>query len=238
MSGKVSAQLSIADSAINFAMFQMYYQGFVPSGDMGKRFGYTSTAGATLGYKFKNNVFIRGGFSGLFGGVVKDTVLQSLLIGGYVVDNEGNFVAPRAQESGFVLPLSIGKIFHIQGLSPNSNSGFYAEVGTQVLQHKIRYNVPRNKVPALSKPYQKGYDQMCNGIGITQSIGYILFGNTNYWNVNVGFDFSQNFTQNRRSFNFDLGGPDTRKRLDMLWGFHAGWVFPLYRQAPSKVYYY
>ena len=235
---KITAQVNLADSTISLWMLQVGYKGFIPAGDFAKRFGYTSTAGMTVGYKWTNNYYVAAGVHALFGGNVKeDSILQNLTIGGYLIDNQGNFVAPRPSETGFIVPFSVGKIFPV-GFSPNKNSGLYAEIGGQFLQHRIGYNVPRNRIPTLTKEYQKGYDRLTNGFGITEAFGFRNFSNSSFYNFSLGFEFGQNFTQNRRTIDFDTGVHDSRKRLDLMFGFSFNWIFPIYKQADDKVHYY
>ena len=51
-----------------------------------------------------------------------------------------------------------------------------------------------------------------------------------------GFEFTQGFTKNRREMNFDTGQKDDLARLDMLFGFRLGWVFPIYKRIADKSY--
>lgn len=234
----VFAQVNIADSTISLWMLQVGYKGFVPGGDMAKRFGYTSTAGMLVGYKWESNYYVYGGAHTLFGGRIReDSILKNITVEGYLVDNEGNFVAPRPSETGFILPFAVGKVFNT-GFAPNKNSGIYAELGGQFIQHRIWYNVPRNRIPSLTKEYQKGYDRLTNGFGVTEAFGYRNFSNNSFYNFSIGFEFSQNFTQNRRSLDFDTGIRDTRKRIDLLFGVTVNWIFPIYKQADDKIHYY
>lgn len=233
-----SAQVSIKDSAIGLTMIDVGYKGLFPGGDFADRFGYTSVAGVHVGYKFASNFYLTTGVDFLFGGKIKEKdILNSITINGYLIDNEGNYTPPRMQESGFAVPLAIGKIFG-GILSHNKNSGVYVEAGAQFIQHKIWFNLPRNRIPTLTKQYQKGYDRLTNGIGATQSVGYRFFANNGFANFVVGLDVSENFTQNRRSINLDTGIGDTKKRLDLLWGIRACWTLPIYKEAASKTYYY
>lgn len=235
---KISAQVNIADSTISLWMLQVGYKGFLPGGDMASRYGFTSTAGLTVGYKWASGYYVTAGAHSLFGGKIKeDSILRNITIEGFLIDNEGNFVAPRPSETGFIVPFSVGKIFQT-GFAPNKNSGIYAEIGGQFIQHRVWFNIPRNRVPALTKEYQKGYDRLTNGVGITQSIGYRNFSNNSFYNFSIGLDFSQNFTQNRRAMDFDTGQKDTRKRIDLLFGISINWIFPIYKQADDKVHYY
>jgi hypothetical protein len=234
----LSAQKSLQDSAISMITLEPIYAGYIPSGDMAKRFGFTSTAGMIVSYKLSNNLYFSGGALALFGGNVKDvSMLNNITASGFLIDNEGNFTRPRITETGFLVPFSFGKIIPMS-IAPNKNSGLYIEAGPQFIQHKIWFNVPRNRVASLTPSYQKGYDRLSNGLGIHEGFGYKNFSNNSFLNFSLGFDFSQNFTQSRRSIDLDTGKRDTQKRLDLLFGIHATWIFPVYKEAPDKVYYY
>lgn len=232
------AQQSLQDSAISMFTFETTYQGFIPGGDLAKRYGFTSTAGGVLGYKLKSNFYFSAGLMTLFGGDVRDvSMLNNLTINGFLIDNQGNFIDVKPTETGLLIPFSFGKI-HPLPFSNNKNSGLYWELGPQFIQHRIWFNVPRNRVSYLTKEYQKGYDRLSNGWGIHEGIGYRYFSNNGYVNFLVGLDVSQNFTQSRRSLQFDQGKRDSKTYLDLLYGIHAAWILPLYKVAPDKVYYY
>ncbi|MFN0200640.1 MAG: hypothetical protein ACKVTZ_03930 [Bacteroidia bacterium] len=232
------AQVSMQDSSINMITLHTSYQGLVPIGVMADRFGFTSTLGGKVGYKLSNNWYATLGFSALFGGQVKeDSIINDVLASsGLAIGANGSFLPVRLQQGGFIVPVSIGKTIPLS-FSPNKNSGLYVELGAQFIQHRIDILTPRDRVYILSKQYEKGYDRLTNGIGITEEIGYRLFSNNGYWNFEAGFAFSQNFTQNRRLINIDTGLRDETKRLDLLQGFHVSWILPIFKRAPKKVYY-
>jgi hypothetical protein len=104
------------------------------------------------------------------------------------------------------------------------------------LQHKIRIDT-RDDVPLLDKEYVKGYGRLSNGLSLTQFVGYIYCGNKRLINFIAGFEFTQGFTENRRSYNFDTMSKDETKRFDMLSGIKVGWFFPIYRTAATQFYY-
>ena len=105
------------------------------------------------------------------------------------------------------------------------------------MQHKIKIETVGNTVPFLNKEYRKGYDHLSNGLALHQFIGYQYMGNKKTINFFAGFDFFEGFTQNRRDFNFDEMKKDEMKRKDILLGIKAGWILPLYKQAPNSFYY-
>lgn len=232
------AQMSIRDSTIQMALLAVSYHGAIPGADMADRFGFTSAMGLEAGYKFRNNFYILGGLRFLFGEDVKELSILSGISNsnGLVVADDGTLADVGLQIRGMMAPVSIGKIFPVIP-NYNRNSGFYIELGTQFIQHKIHFSVFGNEVAALSNTHRKGYDRLTNGIGIRESIGFRFFDNKSYVNFSIGIEFSQSFTQNRRSLNIDTGQRDIQKRMDFLNGIHASWIFPIYNRAPNKVYY-
>lgn len=242
----LKAQKSIQDSAISLTMLSINYGGYNASGDMANRFGFTNLMGGEVGYKFKNNFYVNGGMQFLWGRTVKEWVGQNVTsavfdsTGAYqimAIGADGRWYEIRYFERGFVIPVTVGKQFPVFK-KHNKNSGFYLEVGAQFIQHKIKIEPRGNNVPALDPPFRPGYDRLTNGIGIKEGFGYRYFSNNRKINFFVGLDLSQNFTQGRRSIQYDTGLPDNAKRRDLLFGFKAGWIFPVYKQAGEDYYLY
>ena len=105
------------------------------------------------------------------------------------------------------------------------------------MQHKIQINRLSEEVSAIEGEYVKGYDRLTNGFGIREAVGYRFFFFFGMVNFMFGFEFSQNFTQSRRSINFDTGEVPKFNRKDLLSGFFVSWIFSFYERAPNKVYY-
>ena len=53
----------------------------------------------------------------------------------------------------------------------------------------------------------------------------------------AGFEIQEGFTTGLRGYQYDLMGPDNKKRHDILIGFKLGWMLPLYQKAPKEFYY-
>lgn len=236
--GKVCGQQQLSDSTIRLGMLQLSYQGLLPSADMGDRFGYLSTLGLEGGYKFANNFYLTSGFHVLFSDRVRETdMLDGISTpSGFLVSDDGTLTDVQFQGRGWSIPVTAGKIFPIIPLH-NPNSGLFLELGGQFIQHRVFFRTPGGKVAAISDDYQKGYDRLTNGWGLRQAIGYRFFANNGNVNFAIGLTFSQHFTRNRRGINIDTGLPDDGQRRDLLTGFCFSWTYPLYRRAPSKVYY-
>ncbi len=237
-SGTIQAQQSIADSSIHFASLNLVYRGQVPGGDFADRFGFTSILGFEAGYKFDSNWYVQGGFSFMLNSPSReDSILTSLLTpGGFIINDGGSPTEVRQFQQGFIVPISIGRIFSVIP-SHNPNSGFFVEVGAQFIQHKIQFRPLDGPVSFLSERNKKGYDRLTNGFGLRQAFGYKYYSNNGYFNFTLGFDFSENFTQNRRLINIDTGLRDDRQRFDFLGGFTASWTLLIYDKAPAVHYY-
>lgn len=238
LSGTLVAQVSIRDSAINITMLNVTAKIQSPGGDMAERFGMTPSVGFEVGHKLPSNFYGQVGGFFLVGGTVKeDSMLRGLTTpGGMIINDLGQPTEVRLMQTGFVIPVSVGKIFSVSP-NHNPNSGFYVELGAQFIQHKINFQPFDGPIAALSPTNKKGYDRLTNGIGIREGIGYKYYSNSGNFNVSVGFDFSQNFTQNRRSFDWDTGMKDETKRLDLLGGFTFSWTWLIYDKAPPTFYF-
>ena len=231
------AQQSIKDSTITMGLLNVSYRGLFPGGDLYERFGFNSQMGIDMTVKFKNNFYLTAGGHVLFSDVVKDTsIMSNILTNGLLITDNGLLSSVRTIQSGFVIPLSVGKVFPLP-VGPNKNSGVFVEVGGQFIQHRVGIRALDEVVTPVSEEYRKGYDRLANGIGIRESIGYLFLANHSGLNFSVALDFSQNFTQGRRSIQFDTGLPGLEKRRDFLTGIRVSWIFPLYNRAPDKIYY-
>ncbi len=83
---------------------------------------------------------------------------------------------------------------------------------------------------------KKGYDRLSNGIGFTQSVGYLFLSNNRIANFFAGIEMNEAFTKNRRDFNYDQMKKDNQLRTDLLFGIRIGWILPLYKKAPKEFY--
>lgn len=248
------AQVSIADSAISLGMITAGYGGYMPGGDLARRFGLQHTFGMDVGFKHRSNFYFTVGATYLFGDKVKE---QDMLDGlaffhqwpttdgrTYVnygfIDENGNPHQPTFSERGFTGSLRFGKIFpalHI-GKNSNPNTGFFLETGVQFLHHKIHIKFPSEALPLAQPDFLAGYDRLTNGFGPVLSAGYRFFGNRRYVCFMLAVDAGLHFTRNRRGFNWDTNEFDTEVRQDAILGIRAHWVVPFYRIAPERFYYY
>jgi hypothetical protein len=231
------SQAHVKDSLLLAPLVGLSYSYQIPGGDLKTRFGNNSNVGAMFLVKTKSNWLIGADYSFLFGNKLKETgILDSIKTeSGFVIDVNGQYAETRLFERGYSASLKFGKLFPY--LSPNKNSGFIFIASVGMLQHKIRIEDIGNRSPQLTKEYRKGYDRLTNGMAITEFIGYLLLSNNRLINLFGGFEFTQAFTQNRRSYNFDTMERDTKKRKDYLSGFRFGIIIPLYKRGPQDFYY-
>lgn len=232
-----NAQALVKDSAITFPFFGIGGSFSIPGGDMAKRFGSDFEIQSIFGIKTQKNFMysIQGGF--FFGNKIKEDYLLSGLVNSYgtIIGSDGRTPEVRLFERGYHISAGFGKLFAFT--KPNPNTGVVANLAIGFMQHKIRIEPIGNTVYGLSRKYRKGYDRLTNGIIFEEFLGYMYFGNKKLINFYAGFNFIQGFTQGRRSYQFDTMKPDDAKRLDLLYGFKAGWILPFYTK-PDKFYYY
>ncbi|MEO0898904.1 MAG: hypothetical protein AAFY71_21000 [Bacteroidota bacterium] len=233
-------QVSIADSSIRLVTIDITYKGGLASGDWQDRWNFVSRIGLESGVKFSSNLYLQTGISFLFTDEVNnDTGLDDLLTnqGTLIITDEGFLSEVNVGGRGLSVPLNIGYIFPVVG--PNPNSGIYLEAGGQFLLHRYNYRVIDGDASALEPPYSKGYDRQRSGIGFRQGIGYKYFANKNGVNFTIGLDFAQVPTVNNRTFFFPEGPLNgSASFLDLFWGIKFSWTYALYREAPSKAYFY
>lgn len=214
----------------------------LPQVDLKERFGFLNTVGVEAHY-YRNNFYIAGGWHYLFGYKVKeDNILDKIesSVTNEVIGYNGSIGEnPRIllNESGYLVPLRVGKVFpKLQFFAKNNYSGVYTEIGTQFIQHKISIQVKDDNVPQLTKEYLKGYDRLTNGFGLIQGVGYKYYSKNKTMNFYFGVELSENFTQNRRDWNFDQGLKDDKKRMDVLLGFKIGYMLIIKKRASGKDY--
>jgi hypothetical protein len=232
------AQSSVKDSAIGSPMFYITYAYQMNSGDISKRFGSNSSVGGGFQYKTKSNWMFGAEYNYLFGGKVKDqaSILSSISTSdGFVITSSGEYADIHFIQTGYNMSLKFGKIFPV--LNPNPNSGIMLTLQPGFLQHRIKIVNPNNTAPQLKGDYKKGYDEMANGISLTEFFGYYYMGNKRLYSFYAGFEFTQAFTKSRRAYNFNTMSRDTEQKHDFFYSFRVGWLIPLYKRAPAGSYY-
>lgn len=233
------AQSNLRDSSILIPSFSIHYAYQFSGGDLNSRFGNNHNIGGDFTLKLKNNIMLGVESSYLFGTDIKnqDQYFRHIRNDqGYVIDGNGQYAEVHLYERGFNIYLFTGYQFNF--LSPNPNSGPFVQLGAGFLQHYIRIENTDNTAPQITGEYAKLYDRLSNGFSSTQTIGYRFMGNRNLANFHFGFEFTQAWTQSRRSYNADDMKRNTDKNFDLLFGIKVGWIIPLYGRAPKDFYYY
>lgn len=209
-----------------------------PGGDFAERFNGSGQVGAAFKLKFKSNLFV--GLEGnyLFSQGIKDPEYRDYLENedGWITNFYGEPGILAEKLDGFVIAANLGYIIPV--LNPNPNSGIMISGGIGFTQHKIWIEERQNNIPQLSDEYIKGYDRLCNGLMTNQFIGYMFFQKKAVWNFYAGLEFTQGFTQNRRSWDFIEKRKIDEKRLDLLYSIKVGWVISLHKRMATEIYYY
>jgi len=234
----LKAQVNIKDSAINAPMFYLTYGFQFNEGDIAKRFGDNMAIGGGFQVKIKKNWLFGAEYNYLFEGRVKDeaSILSRISnSNGFVISSTGEYASIVFSEAGYNMSVKVGKIFPV--LSPNPNSGILLTLQPGFLQHRIKINNPKNDAPQLQGDYIRGYDEMANGVALTEFLGYMLLGNKRLMSFYAGFEFTQAFTKFRRAYNFNTMGKDTGQKHDYFYTFRVGWLIPLFRRTPAGYYF-
>ncbi len=234
----VRGQANVRDSSISMVLIAPSYGFQTPGGDMAKRFGNNSAIGVYITVKRKSHWMYSFEANYIFGGRLNQTgIFDGITTSqGVVIGSDGYTGDIRIYERGYYGTFSIGRLFPVR--KPNPNCGFFLQAGVGFMQHKIRIEDKKNSVPALDGAYKKGYDHLTNGMCLREFAGYLYTGNHRLINFFGGMEMVQGFTKNRRDYNFNTGQPETKNRLDLLFGLRVGWIMPLYKQSPDKYYIY
>ena len=208
-----------------------------PVADMAKRFGTSYRIGPAIKYKTASNWIFGGKFDFITGNKMRD---DSLLInlrtnqGGIIAQN-GDLLNPGLFLRGYTAGLQVGKIFNFWNLNKNSGPTVIGSLG--FMQYKINIFDRDNSFPQLRDDYKKGYDRLTNGGYLESFVGYTYFASNKLINFHAGFNFLYGFTQGRRDYLLDVARPDGGNRSDILMGFRAGWVLPIYKKNTEDTYY-
>lgn len=229
---KIVESAQIPAISFNFG-FQM------PGGDMATRYGENFNVGGAFWFKLQNNFIL--GLDGyyLFGNKLKEEatgIFDNIKTAdGNITDQNGRQATILLSERGYYFGLKIGKIFPIT--KGDGNSGIIATFGGGFLEHHINIEDDGNRAPQILKEYKKGYDKLVNGFALQEFIGYAHYGKSRLTNFIIGFEFTQGFTQSRRSYDFNLMKYDDKRRLDLLYGIKINWLIPFRKRNVQDFYY-
>ncbi len=237
--GKVLSQSSSDDDNSLDPCFAtgFSYGYFLPGGDLNKRFGNNFELKISPSYYFnKSNISIGINVGYIFGDEVKENTISNLLNNsGYIIDERNTIFGVKSRERGISFSSYLSKIIP---LGSNKRTGIRIDLGIGGMYHWIDYSVESSNVPQLKNQYIKGYDRLSGGISLNQFVGYQYLKRGSKISFYAGFEFYQGFTKNLRKYNYDLGEVDDKSRIDLLYGFKAGWILPIYiTQKPEEIYY-
>jgi hypothetical protein len=234
----VMAQRNVRDTSINMMFAAINYKFNLTGGDLNDRWGFCSTIGADVQYKFKNNltVGLDGGF--IFGNQLKEPEIFDDVVNSYgtITNLQGTPASVLFLMRGASANATIGYVWNRFGNNPNS--GIWINGGFGYLMHKIRIESIYDDVPQLEGDYRKGYDRLTMGFASKQFIGYLYQADYRFLNFYVGFEFIQGLTYNVRNYNFDLEGSDPGMKIDLLHSVKFGWMIPIYKRAPRSLILY
>ncbi|MDR3679320.1 MAG: hypothetical protein P4L41_05085 [Flavipsychrobacter sp.] len=206
----------------------------IPAADMAKEFGLSTRIGPSVLYKTKDNWMFGVKADFIFGAQVHpDSFMINLKdkYGEFITEGGARVTIPT-NERGYMIGLQAGKIVNTSKNSKDNGILFMTTVG--FIQHKIQINNP-DGVPALNTTYQKGYDRLTNGLFIEESIEYSYFAKSGLLNFHIGPDIMLASTQDRRDYLFDVMRPDTKQRLDVLFGIRGGWYFCIFKRKSEDI---
>lgn len=208
-----------------------------PLADMASRFGTSYRLGVGVMYKSKRNWLVGAKGDLIIGNRIReDSLMYNLKTSqGGVITQLGDVLNVGVFERGYLLGIQVGKILPL--FAVNSNSGITTVFSAGFMQHKIKLFDKDNSFPQLRGDYKKGYDRLSNGLFVENFTGYTYYSKNKLINFFAGMDMVWGFTQGRRDFLFDVSRPDHAKRNDVLLGFKAGWIIPIYKKIAEEIYY-
>lgn len=143
------------------------------------------------------------------------------------------------------LSLKPGGAYIIRVLPKNPNSGILVGLKSGWFMQKTVFtqDFDRSPVPQLTGDYAKLYDQLRNGVMLTESLGFIYMSNyKTYINLKVTFELSQCWSWSSRGYQIDnvmgLNGKDGGRYFDLLYGLRLTWMFPFTGKPTYDYYYY
>ncbi len=212
-----------------------HYSLQIPSLDMKESYGNSSGLGIDFLQITKNNLVFGLGTQFIFGNDIKDSTLLS-----HLMDDRENIFGENGEISSITL-YERGYQLHIKGgyFHPiiKNNKGLLTLSGLGFMQHKTRIQVETNNVPNLEGDYLKMYDGLSNGLSATLFVGWLHMSEKGKGHFYAGIDCSNGFTKNRRSYNYNINGSNTKNRKDLLIGIKMGWVIPINKRTTQEFYY-
>ena len=237
---EIFAQRGIKDSSIFIPSISINYAYQLPvGGNIEYSYGGANAVGGDIMFKLKNSFMLGMGFEYFFSDNINNGEQYFKNIknsNGYVIDGNGQFAEAYLYFRGYNIQLLTGYQFGFW--SPNPNSGPFVQLGIGFMEYKTKIENPGRTANQLIDDYNKMYDRLRNGFSTTQVLGYKLMSKRNLTNFFIGVEFTQAWTDNRRSYNADLDASEMGKKIDLQIGIKVGWVIPFYGRAPKDFYYF
>jgi len=201
--------------------------------DLAKDYGSNLNLNASVGLKWNKHWISGIGFEYLFGTTVKQDVLYALRNDvGYVTNNEGYPADVRITQRGFQVYFKWG----YQGNLFSDHVFWVFSPAVTYLEHQVYLYDVEKKVVALQNESIKGYDRLCNGLGIRNELGIMYLSKNRLSNFYIGFDATFAWTKNQRRFAYGIGELPHSTRRDALAGIRCSWILPLYTSAEHSFY--
>jgi|BioPla2DNA2_1021312.scaffolds.fasta_scaffold00035_5 hypothetical protein len=209
-----------------------------PMGDLNNRYNFFGQAGSSFMMKFKNNISLSAEGLVLYGtGYKGEDPLRLILNSNGTLTNEYGQPAEFSRGMrGMQITTKVGYIF--SKYAHNPNSGITVSLGGGFFQSKYWIDQRGNNIPQIMGDYVKGYDRLSNGFALTQFVGYTYFHNKNFWNFFIGVEFTEAWTQNRRSWDFTLMRKDDSRYNEFMATIKAGWIISFIKREAEDIYYY
>lgn len=242
---KFQERVTTTDSSalIVYTHFEFGYD--IVLADLKTDFGNFLSAGTGINVKTKSNWMFGFTFNYQFEGKVKPNVLLEQFKYTRIVPANGNdpyFISSNGGSTydvkfdyrGLYFKFLFGKVIPVW--KKYENSGILLQGGIGVLQHYIHIINPDNSVLSLTEDYRKGYDKLTLGFSLYQFIGYQHLNKRNLLCFYGGIEFSETFSKRQRQYDFILMDKDNKNYFDAFIGFKIGWIIPLYKHNPYRVF--
>jgi len=229
---------SVKDTSLLLHMFSFHGGGYLPAGDIAKRYGGSMGVGGSYWLKGASNWVFKADFSYFSGNNFKADSMFDLIRDqyGHFITTSGEYGSASVYFRGFYAGLQGGRLFPMPWSNPNSGLVILGSAG--LLQYWTHIYQEEKNVPLLNGKYKEGWDHQTNGFALNQFIGYLHLDSNRPLNFYLGFDFYQAWTRNRRDWNFDLMGPEPGLKHDFIFGFRFGWIFPVNKRISNTYYFY
>jgi hypothetical protein len=212
--------------------------GYLPGGRLQERFGPLAMVGPDILRQSPSRRWtlgLRGGH--LFGSTVRETSLFGAIAtpSGDIINANGVYEDYRLRPFGWLVEGKVGYLFWPRG---PRGSGFLSEWGVGALQHKIWIETPNNNSPQLSTEFKRGYDRLCDGVSLSQFLGYHYLSAERRVNFRIGLELIWAGTRERRTVRYDTGLPAHEARNDLLGGLKISWILPIYERSEKADLYF